>query len=306
MDESDSDAPLASGQYDWAFGLLGIDHEAKVEEAKFAYRKLALRYHPDRNPGDKQAEEHFKRIDSAWKALEDILPPSPVPLEIPDGVSEEEMEAIYVKWLLQPDQPPRYKQSKTTAARPAPQTQDKNEWSTVASENASKPMTIWEGSPQKDWTRLWIKRGKASRGLESITAAEAALLIYSRPHAFAALKIVQRRNPNLCLYDAILERAQYATSAYKAHPSKRGAPSTALVIRGTEAVDREACKKALIDPWPSYTMVIEKFAEIAPHVQFQGKTIQLELFKHDIAWLHMHMKDLIEKCASRRLRKRRS
>jgi hypothetical protein len=306
MDESDSDDPLAGGQYDWAFGLLGIDREAKVEEAKFAYRKLALRYHPDRNPGDKQAEEQFKRIDSAWKALEDILPPSPVPLEIPDGVSEEEMEAIYVKWLLQPDQPPRYKQSKTTAARPAPRTQDKNEWSTVASENASKPMRIWEGSPQKDWTRLWIKRGKASRGLESITADEAALLIYSRPHAFAALKIVQRHNPNLCLYDAILERAQYATSAYKPHATKRGTPSTALVIRGTEAVDREACKKALIDPWPSYTMVIEKFAEIALHVQFQGKTIQLELFQHDIAWLHMHMKDLIEKCASRRLRKRRS
>ena len=85
MDESDSDDPLAGGQYDWAFGLLGIDREAKVEEAKFAYRKLALRYHPDRNPGDKQAEEQFKRIDSAWKALEDILPPSPVPLEIVRG-----------------------------------------------------------------------------------------------------------------------------------------------------------------------------------------------------------------------------
>jgi hypothetical protein len=138
--------------------------------------------------------------------------------------------------------------------------------------------------------------------LESITADEAALLIYSRPHAFAALKIVQRHNPNLCLYDAILERAQYATSAYNPHPSKRGAPSTALVIRGTDVVGREACKKALIDP---YVMVVEKFTEIAPQVQFQGKMIQLELFKHDIAWLHMHMKDLIEKCASRRLRKRR-
>ena len=94
MDESDSDDPLAGGQYDWAFGLLGIDREAKVEEAKFAYRKLALRYHPDRNPGDKQAEEQFKRIDSAWKALEDILPPSTVPLEIPEGVSEDEIQNL--------------------------------------------------------------------------------------------------------------------------------------------------------------------------------------------------------------------
>jgi hypothetical protein len=305
MDESESDDLIASGKYDWALSLLGIDRDAKLEEAKFAYRKLALKYHPDRNPGDKQAEELFKQIDSAWKALEDILPPSPIPLEIPDGVSEEEMETIYVKWLLQPDQPPRYKQSKAAARRPAPRTQERNEWSTVASENGGKAMTIWEGSPQKDWTRLWIKRGKASTGLESITADEAALLIYSRPHAFAALKIVQRHNPRLCLYDAILERAEYATSAYKPHSAKRGTPSTALVIRGTEVVDRESCKKALIDPWPSYLMVVEKFAEIAPQVKFQGETIQLELFKHDIAWLHMHMKDLIEKCAARRMRKRK-
>jgi hypothetical protein len=142
MDEMDSDDQLASGRYDWALTLLGIDRDAKVEEAKFAYRKLALRHHPDRNPGDKQAEEQFKRIDSAWKALEDILPPSTVPLEIPEGVSEDEMEAIYVKWLLQPDQLPRYKQSKAAAPRPAPKEQNKNEWSTVASESGGKAMTI--------------------------------------------------------------------------------------------------------------------------------------------------------------------
>jgi len=191
MDDSDSDDLLASGRYDWALSLLGIDRDAKVEEAKFAYRKLALRYHPDRNPGDKQAEEQFKKIDAAWKALEDILPPSPVPLEIPDGVSEQEMEAIYVKWLLQPDQPPRYKQSKAAAPPPQTETQDRHEWSTVASENTGKALTTWEGSPQKDWTRLWIKRGKASTGLESITADEAALLIYSRPHAMLDTSMVR-------------------------------------------------------------------------------------------------------------------
>jgi len=133
MDETSSDDLVASGRYDWALTLLGIDRDAKIEQAKFAYRKLALKYHPDRNPGDKQAEEQFKKIDSAWKALEDILPPSPVPLDIPDGASEEVMEAIYVKWLLQPDQPPRYKQSKAAAPRPATKTQEMHDWSTVAS-----------------------------------------------------------------------------------------------------------------------------------------------------------------------------
>jgi len=298
MDESDSD----DGRYDWALTLLGIDRNATVEKAKFSYRKLALQYHPDRNPGDKKAEEQFKKIDSAWKALQEVLPWSRVPLEIPDGASEEEIEAIYVKWLLHPDKPPRA----ASTPPPPPETQERHEWSTVASESPGKVMTTWSGSPRGDWTRLKIRRGRASSGLETITPDEAALLIYSRPHAFAALKIVQRHNPTLCLYDAILERAQYATFSYKPHKSKRRAPSTALVIRGIDVVDKEACRKALMDPWPSYAMVVEKLAEIAPQVKFQGETIQPELFKHDINWLRMHMEDLIDKCASRRVRERQS
>jgi DnaJ domain len=206
MDESDSYNPVASGRYDWALALLGIDRGATVDEAKFSYRKLARQYHPDRNPGDKQAEEQFKKIDSAWKALQDILPPSLVPLEIPDGASEAEIEAIYVKWLLHSANAPR-KNPPKAAAPPSPETQKKHEWSTVASESTGKAMTLWSSAPQKDWTRLKINRGIASSGLESITPDEAAQLIYSRPHAFAALKIVQRHNPTLCLYDAILERA---------------------------------------------------------------------------------------------------
>jgi len=300
MDESDSYDPVADGRYDWALTLLGIHRDATIDEAKFSYRKLARQYHPDRNPGDKQAEEQFKKIDSAWKALQDILPPSAVPLEIPDGASEEEIEAIYVKWLLHSDNAPR-KKPKAAAPPPSPETQNRHEWSTVASESTGKAMTLWGSTPQKDWTRLKIKRGRASSGLESITPDEAAQLIYSRPHAFAALKIVQRHNPTLCLYDAILERAQYATSSYKPHTSQRRAPSTALVIRGTNVVDNEACRKALMDPWASYAMVVEKIKEIAPQVQFQGKTIQLELFIHDISWLQMHMEDLVEKCADRRV-----
>jgi molecular chaperone DnaJ len=309
MDEAASDDLLASGRYDWALTLLGLGRDAKVEEAKFSYRKLALKYHPDRNPGDKAAEEQFKRIDSAWKVLQDILPPSPVPLEIPDGASEQEIEAIYVKWLLHPDKPPRAAvppPARETPPRPAPETQTRHQWSTVASESKGTALTAWSGALQKDWTRLKINRGRASSGLETITPDEAALLIYSRPHAFAALKIVQRHNPRLCLYDAILERAQSATSSYKPQPTKRHAPSTALVIRGTDLVDKEACLQALRDPWPSYAMVVERFREIAPHVKFQGETIQLELFRHDIAWLQMHMEDLIEKCTHRRVRKRES
>ncbi|NGO39621.1 molecular chaperone DnaJ [Limisphaera ngatamarikiensis] len=53
------------------YEVLGVDRNASVEEIKKAYRKLALQYHPDRNPGDKTAEEKFKEIAEAYEVLSD-------------------------------------------------------------------------------------------------------------------------------------------------------------------------------------------------------------------------------------------
>jgi curved DNA-binding protein len=53
------------------YKLLGVKKSASSEEIKKAYRKLALKYHPDRNKGDKEAEEQFKKISEAYAVLSD-------------------------------------------------------------------------------------------------------------------------------------------------------------------------------------------------------------------------------------------
>ena len=53
------------------YEVLGIDRQATDQQIKSAYRKLALKYHPDRNPGDKTAEEKFKECAEAYAVLAD-------------------------------------------------------------------------------------------------------------------------------------------------------------------------------------------------------------------------------------------
>ena len=53
------------------YALLGVSRDAGADDIKKAYRKAALQYHPDRNPGDKAAEEKFKELSEAYQILSD-------------------------------------------------------------------------------------------------------------------------------------------------------------------------------------------------------------------------------------------
>lgn len=62
---------MASTDFKDYYGILGVSKTATEDEIKKTFRKLALKYHPDRNPGDKVAEEKFKGISEAYEVLSD-------------------------------------------------------------------------------------------------------------------------------------------------------------------------------------------------------------------------------------------
>ena len=53
------------------YEILGVAKTSSADEIKKAYRKVAMQFHPDRNPGDKEAEEKFKEAAEAYEVLSD-------------------------------------------------------------------------------------------------------------------------------------------------------------------------------------------------------------------------------------------
>ncbi len=77
------------------YHILGLDHSADAHQIKSAFKQLAMKYHPDRNPNDPAAEEKFKRINEAYHTLSDALKKSRYDEKLGIGISAKQIEDIY-------------------------------------------------------------------------------------------------------------------------------------------------------------------------------------------------------------------
>ena len=71
LDFANSRITIRHMEYKDYYKILGVERKASADDIRKAYRKLALKYHPDRNPGDKAAEERFKDLNEAYQVLSD-------------------------------------------------------------------------------------------------------------------------------------------------------------------------------------------------------------------------------------------
>ncbi len=82
------------------YQILGLEAFASIEDIKKAYRELAKKFHPDKNPGDKHAEEKFKEISSAYEILSDAQKRSAYDLSIHEEQNRIEQERIRMEHSL--------------------------------------------------------------------------------------------------------------------------------------------------------------------------------------------------------------
>jgi DnaJ-class molecular chaperone len=76
------------------YSVLGVAHDASEDDIKTAYRKLAMKHHPDKNPGDADAENRFKEINAAYDSLKNGQKPQQQTFDFSFGFGGHSMEEI--------------------------------------------------------------------------------------------------------------------------------------------------------------------------------------------------------------------
>jgi curved DNA-binding protein len=71
LDEDPAQCHNSAMDYKDYYKILGVQRKAGADDIRKAYRKLAMQFHPDKNPGDKKSEEKFKEINEAYQVLSD-------------------------------------------------------------------------------------------------------------------------------------------------------------------------------------------------------------------------------------------
>ena len=114
---------MAENKRDY-YEVLGVDKGADLEAIKKAYRKMAMKYHPDRNPDNKEAEEKFKEVGEAYEvfptptsapAMTSTVMPVWIPISVAAVTAAAVLaaSAISVIWAI-------FSAPSLAAARPAP------------------------------------------------------------------------------------------------------------------------------------------------------------------------------------------
>jgi tetratricopeptide (TPR) repeat protein len=88
---------------DNCYKILELDREASFEEIKIAYRKLARKFHPDLNPGDAEAHQHFLNLSQAYKLLLEQpqhTSKSPAPTDVAAAAPAQHQNEDELKWQL--------------------------------------------------------------------------------------------------------------------------------------------------------------------------------------------------------------
>lgn len=273
------------------YQLLGITPETDLATATKQVRKLLMKYHSDRNPGDAQAEATFKAIGNAWERVEDTLPKplTPFPKINPmDPDFDEKIAAAAAEWLLANDNTPAYSAGSTidpkAAARAAGGGFDSGKSSLVPAwhiDEAEKEAN--NGRGLADWRRQIMKIAKKTKpSLIRLTSQEAKDLLRAWPDATLGLRVVEERHDGrYALFSALQAIAE---------PAKG---STALAVPGTQQrlALSQAQVEALKDPAPSIAAATQQAHNLSHFLIESGNRINPEAVKTYLKFFYDHLKD---------------